>query len=308
MMMRKILLMLALLYTGEGAFAACGLSIVASDLNLEWDLTWTAPAITVQVSKTDPGPCTFGLGFSKGGAGSYVRGASGAGGSLRYNVYQNSGLSHVLKDVPDITSTNDVVMITLPPGNSPRNEFYYFDIPYAAATSPSLIPAGLYTDSFIINAYEGSDPTAFVNPPAVSTPVNVKIMVPKMISLALVDTGGVFQDSATTKSIDFGNLSSGLISRFDLRVRTNAGYSATVQSTNNGRLKHVSKNSYVDYSLYVNNVQADPTGASPVLTGSGQTGLNGIGFPVKIVIGTLGKLPLSGTYKDTVIITVTVTD
>jgi spore coat protein U-like protein len=307
-MIRKLLFIFATIFSGQGAFAACGLSIVASDLSLEWDLTFTAPAIAVQVSKTDPGSCTFGLGFSKGGAGSYTRALSGAGGSLSYNLYQDSGLTHVLKDVPDITSANDVVMVTLPPGNNPSNQFYYFQIPYAAATSPNLIAAGTYTDSFIINAYEGSDPTAFVNPPAVSTPVSVTVTVPKMIALALVDTGGVFQDTATTKSIDFGNISSGQVSRFDLRIRTNAGYSVKVQSTNNGKMKHVSKNSFVDYSLYVNNVLADPTGATPVLTGSGQTGLNGLGFPVKIVIGTLGNLPLAGTYKDSVIITVTVTD
>ena len=303
-MIKKIFLLSALLFFAKNSSAACGLSLVASDLNVEWDMTWTAPAVAVQVSKTNPAACTFGLAFTKGGSGSYTRTAGG----LPYQLYQDSGLSHVLKDVPDITSTNDVVMVTLPPGTNPTNEFYYFDIPYSTATSPNLVAAGTYTDTFIVNAYEGSDPTAFTNPPATSTPVSVTITVPKMIALALVDTGGVFQDTATTKSVDFGNLSSGQTSRFDLRLRTNAGYSVKVQSTNNGRMKHTSKNSYVDYSLYVNNNLADPTGSTPVLTGSGQTGINGIGFPVKIVIGSVGVLPLAGTYKDTVIITVTVTD
>lgn len=300
----KNLILIALLSFAPSSFAACGLSLVASDLTLEWDLSWTAPAVAVQVSKTNPAACTFGLGFSKGGAGSYTR----AAGSLQYQLYQDSGLSHILKDVPDITSANDVVMVTLPAGTNPTNEFYYVDIPYSAATTPNLVAAGAYTDSFIINAYEGTDPTTFANPPATSTPVHVTITVPKMIALALVDTGGVFQDTATTKSIDFGNLSSGQVSRFDLRLRTNAGYSVKIQSSNNGKMKHTTKNSYVDYSLYVNNALADPTGSTPVITGSGTTGLNGLGFPVKIVIGTLGTLPLAGTYQDTVVITVTVTD
>jgi len=286
----------------------CGLSVVASDLVMNWDLNWTTHAISISVSKTNPAACSFGLGFSKGQSGSYTRYTTQSGKQLNYQLYQDNSSSKILRDVPDITTTNDVIMGNLPAGSNPQTFFYYFDIPYAAATSPSLASAGIYTDGFQINAYEGTTPTAFASPPAASTQVNVSITVDKMIALSLVDTGGVFQDSATTKSINFGYLSTGQTSRFDIRVRTNAGYSLTLQSGNNGKLKHSSSNSTVPYSIYVNNAPADLSGVAPVITGSGSTSLSGLGLPTKIVIGTVGAQALSGNYSDTVTITATATE
>ena len=199
-------------------------------------------------------------------------------------------------------------MVTMPAGGNPQVEMYYFDIPFSSATSPTLVPAGVYTDSFIINAYEGNDPAAFVDPPATSTAVNVNITVPKMIQLALVDTGGVFQETATSKSIDFGSLNPGKVSRFDIRVRTNAGYQVTMASANGGNMKHSVGATLIPYTLTVNGVAADMSGAAPVLNSGGQTPLSGLGYPVRIVIGALPNMPLAGDYQDTVIITATTTE
>lgn len=289
--------------------AACGLSIVANNLSQTWDLNWAIKAISIQISKTDPGACTFGLGFSQGGAGSYTRYAEKADGSqLKYQFYQDAGATKILKDVPDLSSANDVIMVTMPAGSPPVTQIYYFDVPYATAVAPTLASSGTYTDTITINAYEGADFSSLVAPPDATASVNVSIAVDKMVNIALVDTGGVFQETATTKSIEFGELTTGKTARFDMVVRTNAGASVTVESLNSGRLKHTTKNSYVDYTLYVNNVAADPTGATPVLTGPTQTALVGIGYPVKVVIGTVNALSLAGPYADTVTITATATE
>ena len=289
-------------------YAACGLSITASPINLSWDLSWTHQAVSLLVSKTNPAACTFGLGFSKGGAGSYTRYASDGAKQITYQIYQDSGLSRVLKDVPDITSSNDVVMVTLPAGSNPQTVQFYIDIPYTSATTPVLVASGTFTDSFTINAYEGSDPTAFAAPADASAAVSLNITTPTIVAVSLVDIGGVFQDSATTKTINFGNLFQGQIARFDLRIRTNSGFSITTTSTNNGRMKHATANTYVPYKLYVNNVQSDPTGVTPVLAGSGTTAMNGLGYPVKIEIGSAPSTALAGSYQDTVLITATTTE
>lgn len=302
------LLFVVSLFAGPMAHAQCGLSIIASDLNVEWDLTWTTLGISVQVSKTEEPQCTFGLGFTQGGSGSYTRQAAGATANLQYQLYNDSNKNNILKTAPDITSSNDVIMATMPSGGGPQVEMYYFDIPFAAATSPTMIPAGTYTDSFVINAYEGSDPASFADPPATSATVNVNITVPQMIRLALVDTGGVFQDSATSKSINFGRLIAGKVSRFDMRIRTNAGYQVTLASSNNGNMKHTVGNTLIPYTLSVNGVDADLTGATPVLNSTGQSSLAGLGYPVRIVIGTLPNLPLAGEYRDTVVITAITTE
>lgn len=296
-----------LLTSGSAANAACGLSIVANDLGLDWELSWTMHAISISITKTNPAACTVGLGFSKGSANSYTRSAANGSVRLPYQVYQDSGMNHILKDVPDVSSANDVVWVNMPVGGGMQTVIYYFDIPFSTATTPSLIAAGTYSDSFIINAYEGPDAASLAAPPAASAQVNVSIAVSKMVALSLVDTGGVFQDSATTKSVDFGTLVTGAVSRFDLRLRTNAGYSITFASANNGRMKHLTKNSYVPYSIYLNNAVVDTSGATPV-AGSGQSPLAGLGFPVKIVVGTMGNLPIAGKYQDTVTITATATE
>ncbi len=291
----------------HAAQAACGLSLTASNLNLNWDMNWTTQAISVTVAKTNPAACTFGLGFTKGSSGSYTRYAANGGAQLNYQLYSDSGKSLILKDVPDVASANDVIMVTLPPGSNPQIVQYYFDIPYTSAVSPVLVTSGTFTDNFVINAYEGAVATAFTAPPDVSAPVSVSITTATIIALSLVDSGGVFQDLATTKTINFGNISTGQVSRFDLRLRTNSGFSITTTSTNNGRMKHLTANSYVPYQLYVNNVLADPTGVAPVLTGSGTTAMNGLGYPVKVVIGNLSTLAIAGSYQDTVTITATTT-
>lgn len=297
----------ASLLTTSTAFSNCGLGIVASDLNLDWDLNWTRHSISILITKTDPGACTFGLTFSKGGAGSYSRAATGTT-SLRYQLYQDSSAVNVLKEVPDLASVNDVIMVTMGAGVTSQNVTYYFDIPYATATTPALATAGTYTDTFSISAYEGADPTLFANPPDATANVNVSIAVGKIIALAFVDTGGVFQESATTKTVNLGNLTTGKTSRFDIRLRTNAGHEITVTSTNAGRLKHSTKNSYVPYTMSVNNTSADMSGVTPVVGGSGSSTLAGLGYPVKIVIGTAGTLPLAGTFSDSVVVTATTTE
>ncbi len=281
----------------------CGLSIAASNLSVDWDLSWTSQSVSITVSKTNPAACTFGLGFSKGVAGSYIRYADDAGQQIKYQLYQDSGLIRILKDVPDTTTVNDVIMVTLPPGSGPQVVQYYFDIPYALATTPFLVASGTYLDNFIISAYEGSDPSLFVLPADASAAVNLTVNVAPLVSLSLVDSGGTFLTTSTTKAIDFGNLNAGQISRFEMLIRTNAGVKVTMVSANASRMKHVTKNSFIPYTLSVNNVAADLTGTAPVLTASGQTSMMGLGYSVKVVIGAITAAALAGGYQDTVVIT-----
>lgn len=286
----------------------CGLSITASNLTVTWDLNWTMQSVSITVNKTNPAACTFGLGFSKGIAGSYTRYANDSGKQIRYQIYQDSAKNKILKDVPDTSTTNDVIMVTLPPGSGPQVVQYFFDIPYALATTPFLAASGVYVDNLNINAYEGTDPSVFPVLADATAAVSITVNVDPMVAASLVDSGSTFLETSTTKSLDFGNLYQGQISRFDMLIRTNAGLSVTMASTNAGRLKHVTKNSYVPYSVAVNNVTSDLTGVIPVLTASGQTSMTGLGYPVKVVIGAITASSLSGNYQDSIVITATTTE
>lgn len=280
-----------------------GLTISAGNITTVWDTTWTTQSVSVTVNKTDPGACTFGLGFSKGGAGSYTRFASDGAKQLTYQLYQDSGKTKVLKDVPDTVTVNDVIMVTLPPGNNPQIAQYFFDIPFASATTPVMAAATSYIDNFSINAYEGADPSAFSVLPNATAPVVLTVDISPLISISLVDAGGGFQPASTTKTISFGNTYHGQTSRFDMLIRTNAGLNVTMVSSNAGRLKHISKNAYVPYSISVNNVVADLTGVAPVINNGGQTTMSGLAYPIKVVMGVIPTAAVSGSYQDSVTIT-----
>lgn len=290
------------------ASAQCGLSIVANNISATWDITWVQQSVSITVSKVNPAACTFGLGISKGAAADYDRYASDGGLQLRYQVYSDIAGTKIIKDVPDTATVNDVVMVTLPAGSGPQVIQYFFDIPYALATSPFLAHAGTYTDSVTINAYEGAIPASYSAPPDASAVVGISVLIEKLIKLSLTDLGGIFVDGATTKSIDFGKLTTGEVSRFNLAMQTNAGFEISLSSANGGNLKHVTAASLIPYTVTVNNVAADLTGAVPVVSGGGQTSLNGLIYPVKITIGAIPSSSIAGNYADIVTITAVVTE
>ena len=300
----------------SSTWAACGLTLSASNITINWDLNFSTMAVQIIVNKSGAAACDFGIGFSKGGASSYLtrRGADGSK-SLRYQLYKDNALNKVLKDVPDITTSDDVLTGGFPAGtNLNQTILYYLEIPYSMATTPVLAAAGSYTDNFTINLYEGSNPLAFATPED-SASIALSVNVDKLIAVSLVDSGGAFQTSSTSRSIDFGSLSDGESSSFDMRVRTNAGFSVTFSSANNGRLKHINpaKNSFVSYKLYVNSVllNMSSSSGSPVtgLGGGGSTAMDGLAYPIKIVIGNVGGMSsVSGRHEDQITMTATTTE
>lgn len=303
-----IFLICALNFISEKALAQCGLSITANNINVVWDPTFVMQSVSLTLSKTNPAACTFGLTFTKGGSANYTRYGTAAALQLKYQLYQDVGGTKILKHIPDIVSVNDVIMVTLPAGSGPQLVQYFFDIPYVTATTPVLAHSGTYVDNFIISAYEGVDPTLFADPAATSAAVALTMTVDKSIKLSFVDLGLMFQEGATTKAINFGKLNTGAISRFNMAVQTNAGFSVTFSSANAGNLKHVATASLVPYTATVNAVPADLTGVVPVIAGAGQTALTGLVYPVVITIGAVGVLAVSGDYQDVITVTATVTE
>lgn len=312
----KLLAILILVLCTRPVFAACGLSMTANNVNISWDLNFTNLAVQVQLNKANAEACSFGLGVTKGGAASYpARRVATGGKNLLYQVYSDNGLSQVIKDVPDIASANDVLVGGFQTGTSlTQTVVYYIQIPFNPATSPSLAAAGTYTDNYVVDLYEGADPTAFVTPVATAS-ITLTVTIAKMIALSVIDSGGAFSIGSTSRNISFGTLSEGASSGFDLRVRTNAGYSVTFSSAHDGRLKHTNpaKNSYVPYSFYVNASILSLAGSSSVpvvgLSGSGQTSLSGLAYPMKVVIGSItGAGTLGGPHADDMTITATTTE
>jgi hypothetical protein len=231
--------------------------------------------------------------------------------TLPYQLYSLSNLSqtNILEEISDATQSTNVISSSYSGSTSQNQNTYYFDIPYSGATSPALVKSGSYSDSFVVKAYQGTFANPAKNPDDTVT-ITATAVVPKIIRISLVNTGGSFDQNSTTQNLDFGALSTGASKSIDLKEVTNAGYSVTFSSQNNGVLKHATPgiSTTVPYTLTVNSTTVNLTSsaASPVevARGNGQTSLNGSTQTVSVTIGQISN-QLAGNYSD--IITVTAT-
>ncbi|MCM2276722.1 MAG: spore coat protein U domain-containing protein [Oligoflexia bacterium] len=298
------------------AHGACGLTLTANNVSLTWDMNFTAVAVQFTLDKANEPACNFAIGFSKGGGADYNnRRATTGAKNIKYQLHTDSGLTKILKTVPDVASADNVIMGGFPAGtNLTQTLTYYLDIPYGNATSPTLVGSGSFTDTYAVEVFETSVPPVPTDVPVTSSNVNLTITVNPMIKLSLVSTGGGFDAALNSRSVDFGNLYQGATSQFDLRVRTNAGYSITFSSGYNGNLKPgAASGSNVPYSFYVNGVLLDMSNSAAVpvvgLSGAGQTTLSGLAYPIKTIVGSLAGAGIqAGLHQDTVTITATTTE
>lgn len=289
----------------------CGLRLSASNVNVIWDQNFTFQAVTFTLSKTKGGACNWAVGMTSGDVTglNYNRRLTSGRDTLAYQVFVDSQLQRVLKDIPDASSKSDFLYGSFSnPANQSVTLTYYFQIPPAQVTSPTLKPSGTYADSVQLRVY--SDEGAAAED---MKQINITTTVPKIIDLSLVSPGSAFNSAQTSQSLDFGTLVEGSTKTLDLRVRSNAGYSISVSSANNGSLRHSDTDvrTQVPYLLSVNgsrtNLSSSASNPTTVGQGSGQTSMNGIGLPLSIAIGSVENA-MAGKYTDSITVTVTTTE
>lgn len=286
----------------------------------------SAPALTYIVSDNNPAATgtvsiirtsnsancnNYFLGFSKGGSTTYTRRALNAAtnATIEYNIFKNSGSSGLLKDKPDITSSNETFIGTIA-RNQTITHTYYFVLGSINASSPPRY--GDYTDTIVVHDYHGTWNGSSTLDDSMN--LNITINVPKMIQLALIASGDVFDSTQTSKVLDFGELELNEELGFDIKLVSNAGYNLLVSSANNGKLKNttvVDPNGLIDYEFYANNVLRglSSSASSPVsiASGTGVTPAGGATVPIRVKIGSVsGKI--QGDYEDTITVTVVSTD
>lgn len=302
---------IALILAPSLARGACTVNLSVDNIDISWDLNYTYQAVTYTISKTSVDACDYGIAFSRGGASNYTRRMVGPGGViLPYQLYKEVSLTNVLRYPSDITGSNDVILGSFAAGVVPAQQFtFYLQVPLATATSPALKPYGTYTDTFDVSAYEGTDPVAFATPMTTS-PVTVTATLPKIVQISIGNAGDGFDPGTADSTIAFGALSSGMIAQRELKVRTNAGYSVSFTSANQGKMAHTDPlvTTEVPYTVSVNAVPLDLSGgAATAATQAGQTSIEGNQNPIMVRIGNLDGA-LSGAYEDTITITVSSTD
>ncbi|MBI3557667.1 MAG: spore coat protein U domain-containing protein [Deltaproteobacteria bacterium] len=302
---------LALLLAAAPAFGGnCHLGLNVSNVNLVWNTSLPTQQINFTVTKQKTDACDFVVTFSKGGAGDYNRRMTSGASTLNYQLYKESSLTNILKDAPDVTSANDAITGSFGTGaNQSQSLTYFLQIPYNLATSPRLKLAGTYLDSYVVSVFNGTASSGLSGPDQTAG-VSLSTEVPRNVQLSLVCTGAGFDPNSTAQSLDFGTLTENAVRTFDIRILTNAGFSVTFASQNQGVLRHTSPDvrTTIPYAVTVNSAFQNLTnGPVVVATGSGQTTTSGTVNPVSITIGSL-KDEIAGNYSDNITVTVATTE
>lgn len=162
--------------------------------------------------------------------------------------------------------------------------------------------SGHYYDNVQITLYQGSSTGSIEQ--ELSTTFWVNLVVTQKIDISIVDEGGVFNQSSTSKVLDFGNMQQYQTMGADLMVVSNSPYQIFVSSMNNGKLKN--STSTIDYELKVNsstvNLGSSSSSAQLIATGSPTSQIGSrYNMKFKILSDTTSKL--AGLYQDVLTVT-----
>ena len=302
--------LLSLLTANPALAGNCRLGLSVSNVSLVWTPSLPTQAVNFTVTKQKNDACNYVVTFSRGGAGDYNRRLVSGANTLAYQLYRESSLTNILKEIPDLTSPNDAITGSFGTGaNQSQSLTYFLQIPYNLATTPRLKPAGMYADNFMVSIYNGNVGDSLSSPDATAG-ISLSTAVPRNVQLSLVCTGAGFDPNSTTQALDFGNLTENALRTFDIRILTNAGFSVTFTSQNQGVLKHTSSDvkTTIPYKVAVNSTLQNLTnGPVVVANGGGQTTTSGAVNPVSITIGSVAD-KVAGNYSDVITVTVATTE
>ena len=236
--------------------------------------------------------------FSKDSPGDSPRRMRGFGNRrLDYQIYSDTRLSYVLKDLPQAT-VNEVLSSRFDRNESRTSLDFVVTIPAGQTADP-----GFYFDRIRVTLYEG-DLNDYRE--RATRLINIFVRVEESADIAILEIGEAFDERAVSKSIDFEELEEGESRTCDLRVRSNTRYSLSLSSKNRGHLFHTAPgdNSRVEYFVTVDNqsVRLDRGGEPTVARGTDATSSFGNSHPMRLTIGELGSASF-GTYEDELTIT-----
>jgi hypothetical protein len=186
---------------------------------------------------------------------------------------------------------------------------YYFSY-VRPGSSPPL--AGVYTDNIELNSYKGIFPDYQSNDK--SKNLFISIIVPKLASLSLVDSGSGYDPSQSMKILDFGELVANQELGFDIRMVSNAGFQLKISSANNGSMNiagSTDNNSKIAYNFLINNqvINLGNSQTTPVIiaNGSGVTASGGAVVSAKAIIQSVDGKNF-GVYQDYLTLTIITTE
>lgn len=282
--------------TAEAACPSMKLSNVNSYVSLN---TNNFVSLEVRVENGNTSCGNFFVVLDNGGASSYsTRALQSNMQTYPIQFYKDAARNQILKSEFEATPS-DVLFGAFAGGTTTFNSAYYA---YIDANANQYIAAGNYSQNFLLKLYEGDFNNRILRDSKV---VQFAFTQYKSIDVSMVSTGSAFNITDTTQNIDFGKLVEGATRGFDIVLLYNAGYSVSMNSTNDGKLKHSTEEKFVPYSLTVDGIPVALTNdATVVKSASGISSPNGTRLPVTVKIGSLTD-SAPGTYTDTVVVHVT---
>lgn len=267
-----------------------------------------APSEAFAVRRAGNGGCNFFLTLDNGQGSSYTdRNLRNGSNLLPVQIFSDSSLQNIIKNLPEVSSPSDVLVGSFPDGTTSPREIGLFL--YPRLTNVDYQRFGDYEDEFVLKLYQGTYNGTYTLEDTDS--IRLRYRVEKKIDLSIVNTGAPFDLSSTTKTLNFGTLTAGEQLGFDLVIKFNAGYRVRISSENNGNLKRAGFSNLISYSLQMNGNPVSLVGSAsnPVLVaqGNGVSGGAGLRFGGLVTIGAVaGAVP--GNYLDTITVTVSTTE
>lgn len=238
--------------------------------------------------------------FSKGLSNNYQRKAFTLfGNSFNYNLHRTINQSGVLKERNDAVTTNEFLDGRAPSRNTTYTNYFFVSVPGLSSTS---FPSGYYYDVIQASIYSSQNGVLYFER---TDNLSLLFYVNQKVQVSIIDEGGTFDASSTSKILDFGLLSLNAEKGADVRVLANGPYQLRLSSQNNGQLK-LGAGDLISYSLRVNgtNVSLAASSASPVQIGSGNaTSSTGDLYNLKVKIIEDTKNKSAGMYQDILTIT-----
>lgn len=261
-----------------------------------------SPTEDFRVRQDDNGACQFFVTVDNGGASSSQTRKlyhDNRVDTVPVQICIDSACTTVIKPVQEATSNADVISGSFSQGGDNDTTFVFR--PRLGQTDYDRY--GDYEANFTMRLYSGTltgshslhDTESF----------RLRYRMNKRIDLSLVSSGAPFDLGSTSKTMNFGTLSSGQQMDFDLVIKTNAGYRVRLESQNRGKL--IFRTSSVPYTLSLGGGVVALDGEVIVAQGGGVSGNNGYRLPGRITISALGDAQ-AGTYTDAVTIRVSTTE
>lgn len=227
--------------------------------------------------------------------------------TLNYNAYTTAAKTAILKDLATATASQVITgsfpaLLSL--GQTRNHSFYWTIAPGQAVRAG----ATRFQDTTLeLKVYAGVLLGLYAQ--VDSKTITFRAKAESNVNLSLVNSGGGFNIGDASQIVDFGDLTSGEAISFDTVVRSNDGYTLTVQSQKQQKLVHQNAPAIattIPYTFRMNGAAVDLSSGSAVTaaTSSVVTSAAGTAIPTQVTIGTLTGAEAPGNYQDIVNITV----